>query len=173
MSGPLIRPAAPRDVQTIAALVVASWRAAYRGLVDDRVLDDLSVAERTVRWRARLGATETSTTVAEIGGAVVGVCSTSAPSPDDDATPGVAELSVLYVRPDRWREGIGRALLRQALDDLSTRGWRTVTSWVLAANEPALAFYRDLGFEPDGAEGTHARSGRAIVRVRISLGVCR
>jgi GNAT superfamily N-acetyltransferase len=91
----------------------------------------------------------------------------AAPSRDDDAQKnGVAEIGAIYVEPSVWRTGAGRALMEVALSDLRADGWRQVTLWVLAENQPARDFYSRFGLMPDGAEMRHARSGATEVRLR-------
>lgn len=51
-------------------------------------------------------------------------------------------LNWLYVHPDCYRRGIGRALLRHAL----AHAGPVVTTQALDGNEPALRLYRDEGF---------------------------
>jgi ribosomal protein S18 acetylase RimI-like enzyme len=53
------------------------------------------------------------------------------------------ELAWLYVRPDRQRRGIGRALAEYALSRME-EGEKSVE--VLCGNEPARNLYRSLGF---------------------------
>ena len=53
------------------------------------------------------------------------------------------ELAWLYVRPDRQRRGIGRALAEYALSRME-EGEKSVE--VLCGNEPARSLYRSLGF---------------------------
>lgn len=134
----MIRQAAPADARAIAEVHVRSWRAAYRGLLPDGLLDALSVEDRARGWSARLGAGVGVTLVAEEDGAVVGF-----------ATLIDRELAALYVDPDRVRRGIGGELMREAL---ATAGEGEVTLWTLADNEPALRFYERFGFERDGGE---------------------
>ena len=164
-----VRRAEPGDAPAIAGVVVASWRAAYRGLLADELLDELSVDERAVRWDSRIATRHTSVLVADDDDSIVGVCSTSAPSPDVDARPRTAEMSALYVSPDRWRQGVGRALLFAALAALTAGGWRELTLWVLEGNDAGLSFYRRFGFEFEGTRGVHARSGAPTVRLRRPL----
>jgi ribosomal protein S18 acetylase RimI-like enzyme len=56
------------------------------------------------------------------------------------------ELYALYVRPDAWGTGAGRALTDAAVGDLREAGCDTVSLWVLEANNRARAFYRRYGF---------------------------
>ena len=46
-----VRWATADDAAAIAAVHIASWRAAYRGLLPDAVLDSLSLEARTDHWR--------------------------------------------------------------------------------------------------------------------------
>jgi ribosomal protein S18 acetylase RimI-like enzyme len=69
--------------------------------------------------------------VAEADGAVAGFVAL-----DDD------EVTWLYVDPQRYRQGVGRALLRHALAAAGPR----VEVTVLDGNPAALALYRSEGF---------------------------
>jgi GNAT superfamily N-acetyltransferase len=53
------------------------------------------------------------------------------------------EVTWLYVSPDRYRGGIGRTLLRQAID----RCGKVVHTSVLSGNDVALNLYLSEGFE--------------------------
>ena len=74
-----------------------------------------------------------------------------APSRDADATPVTAEVSAIYVHPEKWQRGIGRALLSASLDQIRKREFEQLTLWVLEANQRARWFYESFGFMPDGA----------------------
>lgn len=63
---------------------------------------------------------------------------------------GEAEILNLAVRPDRRRRGHGRAMLRQALEDLRAAGVREVHLEVRESNRGARAFYGGEGFRPSG-----------------------
>jgi ribosomal protein S18 acetylase RimI-like enzyme len=152
VSAIVVRHAAEADAAAIAAIHVRGWRAAYRGLVPDALLDGLSIERRERGWHGLIAAARGSsvTLVGELDGAVAGFCSVVAPTRDADAPPWTAEIAALYVEPARWRAGVGGDLLERALRDLATDGWRRATLWVLALNDPAVAFYRRYGFAPDG-----------------------
>lgn len=75
--------------------------------------------------------------------------------------PETAHLAQLAVTPEARRGGTARALV-QAVGSMvrSTRGCRTLTLLVSAANTPATRLYRGLGFRP---------SGRFLAARRISV----
>jgi GNAT superfamily N-acetyltransferase len=138
----IVRPATAVDARAIAEVHVASWRAAYRGIVDGHLLDRLDVEQRAERWRAWIG---TATIfVAEEHGRLTGFVFTTRDS---------NEIGALYVAPDRFREGIGSRLLQAAHDAIAAAGYTTATLWVFAANTGARAFYAAHGYAPDGATG--------------------
>jgi GNAT superfamily N-acetyltransferase len=165
-----VRLAGVEDARGIASVTVRGWRAAYRGIVPDEVLDGLSVDEREALGRQWLAdeSGETFTVVATgPAGRVEGYCSVFAPSRDDDAGHDTAGMAATYVDPDCWRRGVGATLIRAAWAELRLRGdWRDVTLWVLRTNQPARSFYATFGFEPDGAAQVHERSGQEIIRMR-------
>jgi ribosomal protein S18 acetylase RimI-like enzyme len=165
-----VRRAVPEDAAAIAAVHVRTWQVAYRGLVADELLDRLSVAQREAVWRETLaGEQPPAVLVATSDGVVVGFCAVAAPSRDGDADERVAEIEAIYVDPDLWRAGVGRALMKSALADLRAAEWHAVTLWVLAENHQARDFYAHFGFEPDGAETAHESSGLTEVRLRAPL----
>lgn len=171
VSATTVRPAKPEDAPAIARVHVRSWQVAYRGLVPDVVLDALSTEHREDSWRKRLAedGDASFTLVAELNGDVAGFCSVTAPSRDDDAGDRTCEVTAIYVDPDAWRAGVGRALLDAALNQLRQDGCEEATLWVFAQNAGANAFYERFGFAPDGREVRHEGSGQMEVRLRRSL----
>lgn len=168
-----MREAAPSDARAIATVHVRAWRAAYRGLLPDQVLDGLSIEEREDHWRGQLGASARDSFTFVVGGSeeqVEGFCTVVEPSRDEDAGERTAEVAATYVDPARWGVGVGTALLDAAVSRLRQGGWREVTLWVFAGNDLARPFYARYGFEPDGAETVHEWAGGEIaVRLRLVL----
>ena len=68
----------------------------------------------------------------------------------------ILELDGLFVEPDLWRAGIGRALI----EDAATRGRASRFSrFEVTANPRALGFYEKLGFAADGEVPTQFGPG--------------
>jgi ribosomal protein S18 acetylase RimI-like enzyme len=144
----VVRVATPADAEAIAGVHVAAWRAAYRGLMPDALVDGFSLEERRRRWRENLAAAAPGvrTTVLARAGHVAGFASVG-PSRDE---PGGGEVWAVYVLPEAWRTGAGGRLLADGLADLARRGLAPVTLWVLEGNERAIRFYERAAFRLDG-----------------------
>jgi ribosomal protein S18 acetylase RimI-like enzyme len=166
-----VRRAEREDARAIAEVHVRSWRAAYRAILDDELLDGISVGEREGMWSRILredGAW--LNLVAADQGAVVGFCSVATPSRDPGVDPGTVEMGALYVDPPTWGAGTGSALLAASLERLAETGWRQATLWVLPENLAARAFYEKAGFRlEDGVESVEGRSGRRVIRFRREI----
>jgi len=152
----LVRPATPADARALAEVHVASWRAAYRGLVPDEVLVRLDVEERAERWRGWIE--ELIVLVAEEEGAVVGFVA---------AIGTTGEIPALYIAPGHFREGIGSRLLAAAHDALRAAGRSEAVLWVFAANDGARAFYAAHSYTADGAAAE--LHGQPTVRLTTAL----
>ncbi|MEV6879285.1 GNAT family N-acetyltransferase [Amycolatopsis sp. NPDC051128] len=144
-----IRAATVADAPAIGEVHVASWQAAYRGLLPDAFLAGLSVEPRAASWARRIGdpAIPGQVLVVEDAGGIAGF---AAYGPGQDE----GQLYALYLLPDRWGRGLGRLLHDQVVLDLAAAGHRRAVLWVLATNERAKAFYGRQGWVDDAATQT-------------------
>jgi GNAT superfamily N-acetyltransferase len=146
----IVRDAVPDDAAAIADVHVRSWQSAYRGLLPENFLDQLRAEDRAAGYE--LGSLEPrapKSLIAMLGERVAGF-TTIGPSRDADAA-SAGELRALYVDPEYWRGGVGRALLLEARRRLREAGYREALLWVLDGNAIAERFYRADGWKPDGA----------------------
>ena len=148
-----VRRAGPEDAEQIAVVHVRSWQGAYRGLLPQDYLDGLDPADRVERWRRILERGDwpaAGTIVAVRDGRVSGF---AAFGPTRDADAGqvrVGEVNAIYVLPEAWGTGLGRALMTAALSRLAAAGGQEATLWVLEANARARRFYACAGWAADG-----------------------
>jgi ribosomal protein S18 acetylase RimI-like enzyme len=148
-----LRDATPADARAIAAVNVASWRVAYRGLIPDDVLAGLSVPDRERFWFDTLSAQgpRTSVVVAAAVHAVVGFAAAGPPvDPADRADPTLGDLYALYLDPGSWGRGIGARLHATVLDRLRARGFTSAGLWILDGNQRAWRFYHRHGWTDTG-----------------------
>ena len=165
-----IREAVLDDAAELAAAHVASWQAAYRGLLPQALLDGLSAERRTASWVRALEEAGCVTHIAvEPNARVAGFIHVGA-SRDADAGAKVGELISIYLRPELWNRGVGHQLHAAGMASLAAR-FEQATLWVLEGNARARAFYERQGWQPDGAvkRDTLADAEVTEVRYRRSL----
>jgi GNAT superfamily N-acetyltransferase len=166
--GIVVREATPEDTKAIVSVTAAGWRVAYRGIVSPEKLAELPVE----RWRHEVGVGlrrpvgDAFTYVAEIDGKFAGYCYVAAPTREPGLGREVAELVAMYVEPERWRQGAGDALMKAALERLAGLPYTEAVLWTFAQNKRAIAFYERHGWQADGDERIHARSGEPAIRMR-------
>lgn len=148
------RSARSEDAEAIARTHVASWNAAYRGVIADDALDELTVESLAPEWRREIETSDdpgSEVAVVEDSGTVVGY-SRYGPARDDDLDASTGEIYGFYLHPDVWGRGAGRVLMEHVTGGLRRRGFSSVALWVVQVNDRAQGFYRTLGFEPDGRD---------------------
>jgi ribosomal protein S18 acetylase RimI-like enzyme len=167
-----VRTATLADTSTIAHIHVKTWQAAYRGQMPDALLAALDEERRAAFWRERIAQSKGLVLVAESGGGLTGFCDLI-PSRDVDADPKTTgEIAAIYVLPQHWRKGAGRALCEGALAAARKENYTAVTLWVLASNSPAKHFYKAMSFRPDGAAKTERTSdGHELQEIRFHLAI--
>jgi GNAT superfamily N-acetyltransferase len=141
----IVRRARATDARVIARVHVQSWREAYRGLIPQAYLDQLSVAAHERQW-SRTFADGGWAFVAEWEGRVVGFASGGLSRGHRQIT---GELYLLYVLRAHHGQGVGRALFDACHFELARRGHQGLLVWVLADNG-ARRFYERLGGAPAG-----------------------
>ena len=150
-SAVIIREAREEDVRQIAEILVEDWKTAYRGIIDDDYLDAMDAEQRYLieirRYREYAVAAE--------GREVLGYA-WSRPADDDEAAD--CEIVALYVRYAQRNRGIGRALLRHAMDAFVRAGRKTMIVWCLRENDEARRFYEAMGGKADRCD-THPWGG--------------
>lgn len=163
-SAMLIRPATPLDAHRIAEIHVASWRAAYRGLMADATLQNLSVERRTQTWSQELAKPTRDNVVIEVDGIVQG-WATFGPARDADV-PTAAEVTGIYLDPACYHKGLGKALWLEISRILTARQFPLLVVWVLAGNTSARKFYEAMGGQLD-ADSEKSWTGEGVVLMQV------
>jgi GNAT superfamily N-acetyltransferase len=151
----VIRRAAAGDEEALAHVHVRSWQTAYRGILPDEFLAQMSVEGRVERWRERIaspGKGEFSF-IAMVAGETSGprIVGFSGGGPErqgfvrGDGIRYDGEVYAIYLLPE-WRgKGIGRALIAASAQALIEAGLQSTAIWVLQDNASARRFYEALG----------------------------
>ena len=128
---PLIRPATPTDADAIRAVMDAAFGQPDEGQIVDRLRNAGAIPLALV---------------AEEDDAILGALIFSPVTVDERPTRLVG-LAPMAVRPDRQRDGIGSALVRDGLDRLAAEG----VDGVVVLGHPD--YYPRFGFRPASAFG--------------------
>ena len=156
--GVRIREATPDDAGAIAEINVRGWRAAYRGVVSAATLEALSVEDLQARFTGFMADPgRGSTALVALGddGRVIGYTSFGTPRETSTDLEDAGEVYAIYVEPEAWGSGWGRALFAAAEDGLREAGFRRGFLWVLEENPRARRFYEAAGWRWDGARSDH------------------
>lgn len=161
-----IRRATVDDAHGISAVHVASWQAAYRGLIADDFLDGLgrSIDRRAEWWAANAADPGLDVVVADEDG-VVGFASVGPGRDDDLADHG--ELQTIYTLERVWGRGVGHHLHEAAIAALRARGVRNALVWVLEGNDRMLGFCRAHGWTIDGTSKDETWGDLVLHEVRM------
>jgi len=161
----LLRTAESKDAMSVARVHVRSWQSAYRGLLPNEYLDQLCPEDRAERYDFETRDPQRPQTIVAVeAGAICGFA-TTAPSRDADLA-HYGELGALYVDPDYWGLGIGRALVIAARNRLTGLGFGNALLWVLIGNVRADRFYRNDRWVPDGLQRTDTVWGATVNEIR-------
>jgi ribosomal protein S18 acetylase RimI-like enzyme len=144
---PIIRRIVDHDTQALASIHAASWRSAYRGMLQDSFLDQDLLRNRLSLWGKRL---------APIPHGHFGYLALQAGTPIGFAFAFGAhdphwgtQIDNLHVLPDFTGRGIGRQLLRSLAEQaFATHPDTGMYLWVYEQNARARRFYAGLGGEP-------------------------
>ena len=137
----VVRDARPHDAEVIARIYVDSSNEGFGDLMRKKELD----SERIDRWCTTLsGAPPARWWVALSAGAIHGFVGIGPCRDPIDASLG--EVDTIAVDPNHWRIGVGRVLMRRALDYLKLDGYREARLWTLAEYTRGAAFYEAMGW---------------------------
>jgi ribosomal protein S18 acetylase RimI-like enzyme len=138
-----VRRATEDDAEAIERIRVETWRATYRGLLPDGLIDQLAPNVERRRERLRSAPHSALNFVAEEGSDVVGYAFAGPERTHDREYAG--EVYAIYVLPAAQGRGHGRALIRECARELAAGGMTSLLIWVLRENQIGRGFYERLG----------------------------
>ncbi|MEV4511295.1 GNAT family N-acetyltransferase [Dactylosporangium sp. NPDC049525] len=164
-----VRPARLDDVVEITRIQLTTWRAAYRRLLPQHILDQLDEDWITRRWRDAIADPPTPghrvlvaveqqesssgpTSAYVVGFAASGPADDTALAPDEDHTvlANAAAITDVLVEPRWGRRGHGSRLLAASVDLWRTDGFTTALAWTFVEDGVTRRFLESSGWAPDG-----------------------
>jgi GNAT superfamily N-acetyltransferase len=141
-----VRRATADDAEAIERVRVETWRATYRGLLPDGLIDQLQPNVERRGERLRLASPSELNFVAVEDTVVVGYAF-AGPERTHDVEYS-AEVYAIYVLPAAQGKGYGRALIRECARELAAGGMTSLLIWVLRENMIGRGFYERLRGTP-------------------------
>lgn len=161
------------DSLAIATIHTLSWQHAYKGIMDQTFLDNISIEKREENWRLsiekndpkliRLVACEDD----KILGFICGLENRYL-----DLLPSCdSELWAIYVHPHFVGKNIGKKLMQKFKEELRLLGKKQFCIWVLKDNYNARIFYEKQGGIFTSAKKNFQVAGKGLAEVayKISL----
>ena len=161
-----IRPAKLEDAYEHAVCHISSWRSAYKGIVPDEVLDNLSVEEHVEKFKKRIIELKDVFYYCMLyDNRIIGhfVISKSR----DEDKPNTGEIIAFYLIEDFWGKGYGRIMMNYAVETLKNMGYDEIILWVLEDNNRARRFYEKCGFVFDGTK-KEIIIGKPLIEIRYT-----
>ena len=142
----MIRKAKIEDSNSIANLILRGWQTAYKGLIDQELLDDMKEDEMSKGWKKNIFSQNESNNiyVYEEENRILGVIRFGKVDDKNDRCHN-AEIYVLYVEPELKRNGIGSKLFNYAKAYFIEHNTTDLIIWCLKENEPSIEFYKKMG----------------------------
>ncbi|MBS0470878.1 MAG: GNAT family N-acetyltransferase [Proteobacteria bacterium] len=139
-----IRVARPKDAAEIARIYIESWHDTYPGVLSNALLCAMTPKGQTARWHAAIKA-QGRETVLVAEDAKAGIVAMSSLGPSRDRNLGYdGEVYTLYVDPNHFGRGAGRALLKGGFAVMQARDLSSCVIWAHARNN-ARFFYETMG----------------------------
>lgn len=160
----MIRPAKQTDARALGVVYCQGWQKGYAGLMPQFFLDALT-PENCAPKPDHIAPDRRL--VAEIDGRVTGTITFG--KGRDIGSEGFAEIYSLYVLPEQWGKGQGRALISSVVESVKARGFSGLYLWTLRDNVRSRALYEHLGMQLTGKERELEIAGSYLPEVQYEL----
>ncbi len=150
-----IRDYTDNDLDGLASVHSASKQVAEKGIIFDEDLAIFTPDYYREKWQTWAKFEETSLRVALDGDVVIGFCSFGKIRTRPDFDKGVVpryggEIYALYIHPDYFDKGVGKALFLDACTHLADQKLTSMLLWAMKKNKRACTFYDKMGGERVG-----------------------
>jgi ribosomal protein S18 acetylase RimI-like enzyme len=140
----IIRESQKSEYREITDLSIKVWKTAYKGLIDDQILNNLSGEERLkgrIQWFTEPNKFSIIAMDKEkiIGFGDFGI--------SRHLKYGKGEIYALYVLPEYQGHGAGKLLMQEAMCQLKQKSLTPYIVVTLETNLPAQKFYQSIGFK--------------------------
>lgn len=153
------------DIPAVAAAHLAAWQKAFRGILSDRFLDELTEHQFEETWSESFKRPSRENLVVDSEQGVIGFIAFG-PSRDDGEA---GEIHGIYVHPNFWRTGAGSLLLTSSIDRLKSLGLQQAIVWTMTKNSISHRFYEQHGLSPTGKKRISKRQNETFEEIEYRI----
>ena len=176
-----LRPANRSDATEIGTLFALSCAKAYTSILPETYMSRYTPDNQLERWTKHLrdlpadhmiivAASPSESPLHHLFGFIeVG------PSVGSSSQDYVGEIHFLFVHPDSSRLGVGTALINCGEQWLREKGFRDGLLWVFCDNQIAIRFYKNQGWQEEGApqkEPECLKGGYEVMECKLRKNLC-
>ncbi len=145
MNDTVYRQATVEDAKGIADVHVSSWQKTYKGIVPEKVLEEMkaTIDKKADSWKKQLSETPPSRQVfvAEADDTIIGFVAFGILRDEDEQE---GEIYAVYIHPDHLKQKHGKTLFKIAEQKLVEDGYKKAYVSVLKDNMNAREFYTSV-----------------------------
>ena len=140
-----IRKVKQGDADTLAYIQTESWKAAFKGIIDDEMLEKCTdILKARLMYQRLLDDNKGNGYILTVDDKPH--CIAYWDKARDSDLIGKAELICIHSLPNNWHKGFGSKMMDMILEDIKKSGYSEVVLWVFRDNLRARAFYEAKGF---------------------------
>lgn len=144
MENIIIRNIEEKDIPYIVDIQINGWKTAYKGIIDDNILNTMNRDEKIEKRRKDYQ--QNGFIVAESNHEVIGFCRYIDSNKFTQEIASIdCELLALYVRPGLKNHGIGTKLFQFVVNEFKKKNRTQMILWCLKDNEKSKKFYTKMG----------------------------
>ena len=144
-----IRKAEKGDEVSLAYIQTESWKVAFKGILEDEILDKCTEMEPIIRmYKKLLDADKGNGYILEVDGRPH--CIAWWDRSRTESMSEYAELICIHSLQSNWRKGYGSKMLNRVLHDMKREGYDRGMLWVCRDNIRARKFYEANGLVTHG-----------------------
>ena len=139
----IIRDIKEEDIPSVVDIQMNGWIEAYRGIIDDVVLDSMDRNKKIEKMKTNYQ--DNYFKVAEYNNEVVGFARYYDDNRFSPDYPIDCEIVALYIKPELKYHGIGTKLVKYIINEFKKMNKKKMIIWCLKDNYPSRKFYEKIG----------------------------
>lgn len=163
-----IRRAVIDDAESLANIIVESWRTAYSSIIPENEITKFLDKQRRQQQFERFIQDEETILIGIYEGIPCGLV--FANKDNDEQLEECGSIYSIYLLEEYWGKGLAANLMDKVISILKDEGCRRVLLWVYEENTRAIGFYEKYGFAFDGTK-KHSRFSNKPIELRYILDI--